>query len=425
MPTLPKVKWSLTDAQYERIGECYSHYANIALNVNVPLDGVVVDRLKNEVMNNDMLNSCIMDVFKDILRLQETLQARADAIQTAETEEDLRELALEDIIECDKKLVKIDETLAENLRYAHGQLRFLDVGVHNIESVRLAVEPGVGGTEAALFARDLFGMYERWVRSMGWRWATPTHTDGPEANTAADGMFIGIVTARPGEDAFAALEGESGVHRVQRVPVTDRTGRLHTSAAAVRVAPIVDVNAVVSSDLIREDDIQVTYLRAGTAGGQRTMHVESGCRLHHIPSKTNIEVQAGRSKGDNEKLARAELAAMIVAARMLAMKARLADMKGQQVSGTDRSDKIRTYNFDSGRVIDHRTGVTGTVEEVLQGDLDPFAEAYAEMQAATAVVDGYSSLSSLFEKTAALNMPQRTLVVRGNEQLRTLIGPPI
>jgi peptide chain release factor 1 len=226
-------------------------------------------------------------------------------------------------------------------------------------NVILEIRAGTGGDEAALFAGDLFRMYERYAAKQGWKVEVISLSEGTM------GGFKEIVAEIRGRGAFAKLKFESGVHRVQRVPDTEASGRIHTSTATVAVLPEA---AEVDID-IADGDLKIDTLRSGGAGGQHVNKTESAVRVTHIPTGIVVMMQEDRSQHRNRAKAMAILRARLYDfERRKQDAARAAERRGQVGSG-DRSERIRTYNFPQGRVSDHRIDLTlYKLPQVIEGE---------------------------------------------------------
>ncbi|HLA21464.1 MAG TPA: peptide chain release factor 1 [Pseudolabrys sp.] len=245
----------------------------------------------------------------------------------------------------------------------------------------LEIRAGTGGDEAALFAGDLFRMYERYAAKQGWKTEVLSISEGTK------GGFKEIVAEVHGRGVFAKLKFESGVHRVQRVPDTEANGRIHTSAATVAVLPEVED---VDID-INEADLKIDTMRAQGAGGQHVNKTESAIRITHLPSGIVVFVQEERSQHKNKAKAMTMLRAKLYDQQRSKLDAeRAAERRGQIGSG-DRSERIRTYNFPQGRVTDHRINLTlHKLPQVMEGEaLDEVVDALVtEHQAELLAAEG-------------------------------------
>src|SRR5690606_6112627 len=229
----------------------------------------------------------------------------------------------------------------------------------------LEIRAGTGGDEAALFAGDLFRMYERYAAGKGWRVEVVSASEGDA------GGYKEIIATVSGKGVFAHLKFESGVHRVQRVPDTEAQGRIHTSAATVAVLPAaedVDIE-------IRPEDIRIDTMRASGAGGQHVNTTDSAVRITHLPTGITV-VQAEKSQHQNRARAMQILRARLYdMERTRAAEAR-SESRRMQVGSGDRSERIRTYNFPQGRLTDHRINLTlYKLDRVMEGELDEVIEA--------------------------------------------------
>ena len=233
----------------------------------------------------------------------------------------------------------------------------------------LEVKSGEGGEESALFAGDLLRMYSRWAERHGFSVeildATDSDLGGYKSVTAA---VKAKGTPAPGEAPYALLKFEGGVHRVQRVPVTESQGRVHTSAAGVLVMPEaeqVDVS-------INDNDLRIDVFRSSGPGGQSVNTTDSAVRITHLPTGIVVSCQNEKSQLQNREQAMRILRARLLAAAQEAADAEASDARRSQVRTVDRSERIRTYNFPENRISDHRTGYKAyNLDHVLGGDLDP------------------------------------------------------
>ncbi|HAP03022.1 MAG TPA: peptide chain release factor 1, partial [Lachnospiraceae bacterium] len=230
----------------------------------------------------------------------------------------------------------------------------------------MEIRAGAGGDEAALFASDLYRMYTHFAESRGW------HTEIIECEETGIGGMKQVNFSVSGQGAYSILKYESGVHRVQRVPVTESGGRIHTSTATVAVMPEaeeVDVE-------INEKDIRIDVMRASGNGGQCVNTTDSAVRLTHYPTGIVIYSQTEKSQLQNKNKAFALLRAKLYDLKLQERQAKEKDERLSQIGTGDRSEKIRTYNFPQGRVTDHRIGLTiYRLDDVMNGDLTEILDA--------------------------------------------------
>jgi peptide chain release factor 1 len=257
------------------------------------------------------------------------------------------------------------------------QLALLPRDAADSRPAMIEIRPGTGGDEAALFAGDLLRMYQRYAEARGWRFQIV------EMSETELGGIKEVIGNIQGDNVFARLKFESGVHRVQRVPETESGGRIHTSAATVAVLPEAE-DVDISID---PSDLRIDTMRSSGAGGQHVNTTDSAVRITHIP--TGIVVTSSeKSQHQNRAIAMQVLKTRLFdMERQRAADARAADRKAQVGSG-DRSERIRTYNFPQGRVTDHRINLTlYRLDQVMQGDLDEVIDALIADHQATLLAE--------------------------------------
>jgi peptide chain release factor 1 len=313
----------------------------------------------------------VIDAIKNYRATAAELADLAAMIADASTDAEMRKMA-----EAEKPALEArQEALERKIRLA-----LIPKDAMDDHDAILEIRAGTGGDEAALFAGDLFRMYERYAAKQGWKVEVLSMSEG------AKGGLKEAIAEVHGRGVFAKLKFESGVHRVQRVPDTEASGRIHTSAATVAVLPEVeDVDIQ-----IKEDDLKIDTMRAQGAGGQHVNKTESAIRITHLPSGIVVAVQEDRSQHKNRAKAMKMLRAKLYDAQRSKLDAeRAADRRGQIGSG-DRSERIRTYNFPQGRVTDHRINLTlYKLPQVMEGDVDELIDALVtEHQAELLAAEG-------------------------------------
>ena len=284
---------------------------------------------------------------------QADLQAMLD---DASTDGEMRALAEADLPAVEERI----EALQRDI-----QILLLPKDAADERSAILEIRAGTGGDEAALFAGDLFRMYERYAATRGWKVEVDSASDGER------GGYKEIIATVTGRGVFAALKFESGVHRVQRVPDTEASGRIHTSAATVAVLPeALDVDVE-----IKPEDIRIDTTRASSSGGQHANTTETAVRILHIPTGI-IVVQAEKSQHQNRAKAMQILRARLYDLERSRADSERSESRKLQVGSGDRSERIRTYNFPQGRLTDHRINLTlYKLDRVMEGDLQEVIDA--------------------------------------------------
>lgn len=286
-----------------------------------------------------------------VARAAEEVRAmRGELASLAELDDpEMRELAEEELARIKAELPEAEHRLA---------IAMLPRDTADSRSAMLEIRAGTGGDEAALFAADLLRMYERFAAEQGWR------IEIVSANASDIGGFREVVAQIAGNGVFAKLKFESGVHRVQRVPVTESGGRIHTSAATVAVLPEPD-----EVDIQIEDrDLKIDVYRASGAGGQHVNTTDSAVRITHLPTGTVVTCQDGRSQHKNKEKAMQVLRARLFEKMRDEAQGEEAAARKAMVGSGDRSERIRTYNFPQGRVTDHRINLTlHRLPEILEG----------------------------------------------------------
>ena len=275
----------------------------------------------------------------------------AQAMQN-ESDADLRELAKAEIAELEPRRAELEKQI---------RLLLIPRDPNDDKNAILEIRAGTGGTEAALFAHDLFRMYGRYAERRGWK------VESLSLSESEAGGVKEVIAAVSGEQVFHRLKHERGVHRVQRVPATESQGRIHTSTVTVAVLPEaeeVDIQ-------INPADLRIDVFRSSGPGGQSVNTTDSAVRVTHIPTGVVVQCQDEKSQLKNKTKAMKVLRARLLEAEQERAAGERANERRQQVGTGGRSEKIRTYNFPQSRITDHRAGVTvHQLESVLQGDLD-------------------------------------------------------
>jgi peptide chain release factor 1 len=297
----------------------------------------------------------IVSVAQDYLRIAKNLRDNKEILSTPGMDAELKELAAAELDDLTETKSRMESDL---------QVLLLPRDPNDDKNCIVEIRAGTGGDEAGIFAGDLFRMYQRFADKKGWL------TEVIDFNESERGGYKEVIFSLSGEEAFGMMKYESGVHRVQRVPETEASGRTHTSAATVAILPEMDDVEV----HINESDLRIDIFRSGGKGGQNVNKVETAVRLVHLPTGLVVQCQDERSQLKNRNKAMKVLRARLYELESAKQAAELSSSRKDMVKSGDRSDKIRTYNYPQNRVTDHRLegdAKNYTLQEVVNGEIEP------------------------------------------------------
>jgi peptide chain release factor 1 len=298
----------------------------------------------------------LVNTFRRYREVDKNLHDNKDIIKT-EADEELRGMAQAEIPSMEQQLTELEEKL---------RMLMLPKDPNDEKNILLEIRAGTGGEEAALFAASLFRMYQRFAEQKGW------NVEVLEQNATGLGGFKELIVLISGDRVYSQLKYESGVHRVQRVPTTEASGRVHTSACTVAVLPEAEDIEV----QIDEKDLRVDVYRSSGPGGQGVNRTDSAVRLTHIPTGLVVACQDERSQHKNKARAMKILKSRILDLEQQKQAAERTEARRAMVGTGDRSEKIRTYNFPQNRLTDHRIGLSlHNLSHILEGNLDEVIEA--------------------------------------------------
>ncbi|HPD74304.1 MAG TPA: PCRF domain-containing protein [Patescibacteria group bacterium] len=306
-------------------------------------------------MNQDYLKIEIEKIEKEIQINKEVLQK--------ETNDDMKSLIEKEILDLEKQKKDFEESIYNETVFDGSDNNGESEGNTDIDpnTIMLEIRSGTGGDEAGLFARDLYRMYSRYGEKNKWK----ISEDFVNENEA--GGIKTLIAEIKGNNIYNLLKYESGVHRVQRVPVTEAAGRIHTSTATVAVLP-----KIKKIDIeIKPEDLKWDFFRSGGKGGQNVNKVSTAVRLTHIPTGTIVECQEERYQGKNREKALQLLHSKLYTQMQEQSVKNITDLRSSQVGSAERSEKIRTYNFPQDRITDHRINKTWhSIDKVMNGEID-------------------------------------------------------
>lgn len=335
---------------FERLENIESRYEELEAELARPETMANMDAYKKIAKEYNELKD-IVDAYREWKKKGEEMEKTLSMLET-EKDEEMRALIKDEASGLERTRSDIESQLRERLLKMHEE---------NVKSMFLEIRAGAGGEEAALFARDLFGMYMKFAEKMRWK------TEVMGTSLSDLGGIKEIVVLIDSKDAYNMLKYESGVHRVQRVPVTEAQGRIHTSTVTVAVLPEpeeleVDIN---------QEELRIDVFRSSGPGGQHVNTTDSAVRITHIPTGIVVTCQDEKSQHKNKAKAIRVLRARLKEKMEMEKEQEISQERRKQVGTGDRSERIRTYNFPQGRVTDHRIGLTlYKLQNVLDGDIE-------------------------------------------------------
>jgi len=333
----------------ERLSSILKRYDELSDLIQDPLLVKDKNRYRDAMREHSHLGE-IVELHNKITEIEKQIDGAKTLIQE-EKDQEMRELAREEVKELENKLAGEKEKL---------KLLLIPKDPLDEKNIIMEIRAGTGGEEAALFASDLYRMYSRFAETKGWKFEIMN------SNDTELGGIKEIVFSISGNNVYENLRYESGVHRVQRVPATEASGRIHTSAVTVAVLPEADETEID----IKQEDLRIDVMRAGGPGGQCVNTTDSAVRITHLPTGITVHCQDEKSQIKNKAKAMRILRARIYEAEAAKAAAQRAEARKTQVGSGDRSERIRTYNFPDNRVTDHRIGLTlYKLDRIIEGSV--------------------------------------------------------
>lgn len=338
----------------DKIAQVVARYEELELQMADPAVLADYERLTDLAQERSDLEP-LVNAFRAHTTTLEELAGATELLRT-EDDPDMRAMAEQEIDRLEEQRNQLE---------AHMRSLLVPKDPRDDRNVFIEIRAGAGGDEAGIFAADLLRLYTRYAESRNWR------TEIIDENSTGVGGYKEVILAVKGKGAFSRLKYESGVHRVQRVPITESQGRIHTSTATVAVLPEIDDVDIT----IDERDLEITSTFSSGPGGQHMQKNATAARVVHKPTGITVKVQSERSLTQNKRLAIAIIQSRLQEEEEAKQHAAVAADRRSQVGTGDRSEKIRTYNYPQSRVTDHRIGYSSyNLTTVMDGDLDPFID---------------------------------------------------
>ena len=307
----------------------------------------------------------VIDQYRVYRKVLEDLESARSVLRESDYDPDMAELARDELDSLDREKTVLEQELTRLL---------VPRDPEDGRNIICEIRAGTGGDEAAIFAGELYRMYNRYADNRGWR------TEILNSNGAEKGGVKEVIFQIEGKGVYGKLKNESGVHRVQRVPVTETQGRVHTSAASVVILPEAED---VEVDIDEKKDLVFDVFRSSGPGGQSVNTTDSAVRITHSPTGLVVSCQDEKSQHKNKAKAMKVLRARLLDMARQEQQDEMASSRRSQVRSGDRSEKIRTYNFPQGRVTDHRIGLTlYKIDQIMEGDIEEITQSLAEAEQA-------------------------------------------
>lgn len=339
---------------FDKLNEVENRFEQIQQSLQEP--GVANNQARYRQMMKELSDlEKVVTVYRDYKKAKTELEGNKEILAT-ENDEDLRSMAKEEVTRLEKEISSFEDQL---------KILLLPKDPNDDKNIILEIRAGAGGDEASLFAMEMFRAYTHFAANHGWK------VDVMSISEGSVGGYKEAIASVSGDKVYSILKYESGVHRVQRVPKTEASGRVHTSTITVAVIP----EAEEAEIKINQNDLRIDVMRSGGAGGQSVNKTESAVRVTHIPSGLVVICQDGKSQHSNKDKALKVLYARLKAIEEEKARQEASDARLSQIGTGDRSERIRTYNFPQSRVTDHRIGLTvHSINEIMNGAFEPVIE---------------------------------------------------